>query len=111
MKKTTIKIASPCDNCKDVGKFSFTGCAVKCQKFLTHLKEVFSKNESPCKDFRCAVPGVSAQQRERCRRCPLPEIYSKRVGEGYKCPLGKTKNRGASWVYPYEGKYPWEGKY
>jgi hypothetical protein len=101
---------SPCSNCKKVDDFSFTGCATKCEVFLAHLKMVFAKTESPCKDFRCAVPGVNAVRRERCRKCPLPEIYSLRVGRGYKCPLGKTKNRGAPWLYPYEGKYFWEGK-
>jgi hypothetical protein len=44
------KMTSPCDNCKDVDNFSFEVCAVKCQKFLAHLKEVFAKNESPCKE-------------------------------------------------------------
>lgn len=107
--KKSIKIVSPCDNCKDAGAFSFTDCAVKCQKFLTHLEEVFAKNESPCKDFRCAVPGVSAQQRERCRRCPLSEIYSRRIGDGPKCILGKKRDT-APFIYPYDGKYPWEGR-
>ena len=106
--KKTITTASPCDGCKDVDSFSFTGCATSCQKFLAHLKAVFARNESPCKEFRCAIPGVNMMKRERCGQCPLPEIYSLRIGEGPKCVLGK-KGVTATYIYPYEGKYPWEG--
>ncbi len=101
--------ASPCNDCKEREKFDFFGCTKNCKAFFEHLKKVFEKECSPCMDFRCAIPRVNEKNREKCRKCPLPGIYSERVGIGPKSKLGRRIETD-SYLYPYEGKYPWEGK-
>ena len=83
------EIKSFCGDCPKMNEFSFKGCARSCNKMLEHLKIIFSKNCSPCLNFRCDIPGVDKKNREKCEECPLPEVYSKRLGIGPKSALGK----------------------
>jgi len=81
-----------CNGCSDIKSFSFTGCAVTCQKFIDHLKVIFEKLESPCKELKCGVPGANFDHGAICKKCPLPDIYHKRIessGGKWKCVLGK----------------------
>jgi hypothetical protein len=100
-------LKTPCKGCKDVASFSFEGCMKKCPTFLKHLKVVFSKKISPCRDLRCGVPIVSPRNREKCKEgCPLPKIFAKILendGEGVACVLGKKKDdRAAPYLRSWE---------
>jgi hypothetical protein len=95
----------PCDGCKEVKKFSFDGCMINCRKFMDHLKKIADSQRSPCRDFRCGVPGVSSRNRTRCEGCPILRAYDKSLGKkakGPKCKLGEEHT-------PYTP--PWEYKY
>lgn len=90
-KKAAEQVApeAPCKKCNDIERFSFKGCAKSCEKMFEHLKIVFAQKFSPCRDFRCGVPGVDKRNRERCRECPLPGIYVRNLGSGPKSAMGK----------------------
>lgn len=92
MKQATKKGSpkSPCEKCNDIEKFSFKGCAKSCEKIFKHLKVVFAQKGSPCRDFRCGMPGVDKNNRGKCRECPLPGIYDRNLGDGVlKSVMGK----------------------
>lgn len=109
MKKT--KKTSPCDDCKEKLNFSLHGCAKKCNDFLECLqKRVFSKNVNPCEDHRCGIPNVKGGNSCEARGyCLILSIYLQNVGYGPKSKLGQMPQTD-SFLYPYEGKYPWEGR-
>jgi hypothetical protein len=99
---------SPCDGCANVKYFRFrSGCGNDCKVFLRHLKEVFRKKVSPCKDLRCGVPGITSRENKICQNCPLPQIYSDSLGgtEG-RCPLGDRKREKMT-----RYKWDWETEY
>jgi hypothetical protein len=86
IKKKEIK--SPCSSCWKAHEFSFKGCAEKCEKFFTYLKEVVFPNyevPSPCENLRCGVPGVTIVNGRKigCKgSCRLTDAYDIRVGKG-----------------------------
>lgn len=73
---------------------------------MEHLKKVFAKRVSPCKDLCCGVPIVSPKKRENCEGCPLPDFFSRILeseGGGVRCVLGKKeKDRAAEYVLPWK---------
>jgi hypothetical protein len=99
------KPMSQCDGCKGIKEFSFDGCMINCKKFMDHLKNIADSQRSPCRDFRCGVPGVSSRNRTRCEGCPILHAYDRSLGKelkGPKCKLGEDHT-------PYTP--PWEYKY
>ena len=92
-KKKTVEPISICNGCEKIENFSFDGCAQSCKIFFGHLKDVvFAKSESPCKDFKCGVPGANIEKTGICEKCLLLKIYHARVentGGKWKCVLGK----------------------
>jgi len=104
----TRKRMSVCDGCEKREDFSFGGCMKNCQKFMSHLQEVAAQNGSPCLDYRCGVPGVNNNHREKCEICPIRKAYSagvKKSSKGSKCVLGKKD------PIPYLSKWELEREY
>lgn len=99
------KDASPCANCWKVDKFAFKGCAKDCQKMFVHLKKVFAVNSSPCLDLRCGIPGANKTRIGICEKCPLPEVYVKRIGCGAKSAFAREV------IPPPEGFYKHQYSY
>lgn len=93
MKKDIPKeTTSPCKDCFRVNNFSFSGCAKDCERILGHIKRILSqKNCSPCKNFRCDIPGAKSKGREVCLKCRLPQIYADQLGMGPKSSMGKPR--------------------
>lgn len=106
MKASKVRPFSPCHGCEGEKEFSFKGCMRGCEKFLTHLKIVFQKDVSPCRDLRCGVPGAKKDSANCPEGCPLPRVYASRVGSGPRSVLGKP-------VVPtdYGNDPPWRRRY